>query len=446
MTAITFLVCTGALVTTAVLDLRTAARETKDSASAAASLPIDAMRAIPAVASAKRYDASGAIRASYDAPRQPPSRIASLFLQPEIACSSIAIAGRSPSAVGRNPTQATANGQRPTANGTLCIETSTAIVAARAHRWLRILAFALPASLLIGFLGGRLLASSIARRLRRIGDVVEQATRDDAYSLRVESSKGELGRTIGVLNELLARMQEREVALRRRTAEVEAANKDLESFAYSVSHDLRAPLGSVDGFAQALAEYTSDLDENARECVHWIREAARQMRDLIEGLLQMSRLARTDIEQGTVDLTAIARAIGDSLRQAHPEREIDFVVRDGVRVTGDEHLLRAVMENLLSNAWKFTRDASRARVEFGVVEDNGHPAYFVRDNGAGFDPTHASKLFRPFQRLHSMREFEGTGIGLATVQRIIQRHGGTAWAEGDVGKGATIYFTMGTAA
>ena len=151
----------------------------------------------------------------------------------------------------------------------------------------------------------------------------------------------------------------------------------------------------------------------------------------------MSRLARTEVQREPVDLSSIATSVAESLRQSNPERSVRFDIRSGLRTVGDERLLRAVLENLMSNAWKFTRNKSEARIEFG---QNGG-AYYVRDNGAGFDPSHAAKMFRPFQRLHSTREFEGTGIGLATVQKIIERHGGRAWAEGEVEKGATIYFT-----
>jgi light-regulated signal transduction histidine kinase (bacteriophytochrome) len=164
------------------------------------------------------------------------------------------------------------------------------------------------------------------------------------------------------------------------------------------------------------------------------------MRDLIDGLLQMTRLTRLELQREPVDLSGIAQSVAESLQQGSPERTVRFDIRNGVRTIGDERLLRAVLENLMSNAWKFTRHKADARIEFG--EQGG--AYYVRDNGAGFDPVHASKMFRPFQRLHSMREFEGTGIGLATVQKIVERHGGRAWAEGEVDKGATIYFTTGT--
>lgn len=247
------------------------------------------------------------------------------------------------------------------------------------------------------------------------------------------------------LDQLTAEMQAREVALRRRTTELESANRDLESFASAVAHDLRAPLGSILGFAQALEEdYVGALDDAGRECARWIGESAKQMQELLDGLTQMSRLSRSEMQRSEVDLSAMARGIAATLQRAHPEREVDFAIADGIVADGDERLLRAVMENLIGNAWKFTGKREAARIEIGVRREEGLPAYYVRDNGAGFDPEHAAKMFRPFQRLHSEREFAGTGIGLATVQKIVQRHGGRTWAEGEPGRGATIWFTTGS--
>jgi light-regulated signal transduction histidine kinase (bacteriophytochrome) len=190
--------------------------------------------------------------------------------------------------------------------------------------------------------------------------------------------------------------------------------------------------------------YGGELNADGREYVQWIIESANQMRSLIDGLLSLSRLTRAEMRRGPVDLTAIARAIANSLAKSRPDRGVEFKIADNVVADGDEMLLRAVLENLIGNAWKFTEKESVPRIEFGVSSDNGQRAYYVRDNGAGFDPTQAAKMFRPFQRLHSSNEFEGTGIGLATVQRILQRHGGKAWGEGEPGHGATIYFTTGS--
>jgi signal transduction histidine kinase len=251
--------------------------------------------------------------------------------------------------------------------------------------------------------------------------------------------RGALGAIVDAANDLLARVQDRELALRRRTVELEAANKDLEAFTFSVSHDLRAPIGAIDGFSQALDDET--LSATGRECVHWIRDSCKQMHDLVDGLLQMSRLSRAEVEREDLDASELARSVAESLRQREPERAVDFRIQDGIHVNADPRLMRAVLENLMANAWKFTRKHDKATIEFGA--QNGH--LYVRDDGAGFDPGHAAKMFQAFQRLHSRDEFEGTGIGLATVERILHRHGGKIWAEGEVEKGATFYFTTGTA-
>ncbi len=247
-------------------------------------------------------------------------------------------------------------------------------------------------------------------------------------------------------SQLVDAAQKREVALRRKIAELEAANKDLESFAATVSHDLRAPVGSISGFAQALDEdYASKLDDAGRECIYWIRHSASQMLSLIEGMLQLARLTRVEVHRSDVDISRMAREVAEGLQRAHPDRAVDFVIPDGIIASGDERLLRAVLDNLIGNAFKFTSKRPGARIEIGAHDDEGTPAFYVRDNGAGFAPEHAAKMFRPFQRLHSEKEFSGTGIGLATVHRIVQRHGGRVWAEGEPEKGATVYFTTGGA-
>ncbi len=237
--------------------------------------------------------------------------------------------------------------------------------------------------------------------------------------------------------------REKERELRRRSAELAAANKDLEGFAYSVSHDLRAPLRSMDGFSQALVEDFGDrLDGDARDYLERIRAASQRMGRLIDGILALSRVARTDIAHETVDLSALAEETVADLRQAEPARSVVVHVHEGMDVQGDERLMRLAMENLIGNAWKFTAASDPARIEVGTRTEGGSTVYFVRDNGAGFDPRYVDKLFRPFQRLHLDREFEGTGIGLATVARIIHRHGGRVSADGEIGSGATIEFTF----
>ncbi len=223
----------------------------------------------------------------------------------------------------------------------------------------------------------------------------------------------------------------------------EAANRDLEAFSYSVAHDLRAPLRGIDGFSHALEEdYGALLDSKGREYLQRVRSSAQHMGHLIDALLALGRVTRVNIRDESVDLSALARGTAERLKALQPSRAVEIVVGDGFREKGDSALLGAVIENLLGNAWKFTRDRPNARIELGRVKEGKRTRYFVRDNGAGFDMAYASKLFGVFQRLHSTSEFEGTGIGLATVQRIVQRHGGRVWAEGKVGEGACFYFTL----
>jgi len=234
---------------------------------------------------------------------------------------------------------------------------------------------------------------------------------------------------------------ERRVA--ERTAQLEKANKELESFAYSVSHDLRAPLRVIDGFSQALLEDCATLDPKSTNYLHRVRASAQRMGELIDDLMQLSRVGRADLRRQRVDLSEIARTVVAELLQRDPDRQVEVDIEDALVVDVDHRLMRLVFDNLLGNAWKFTAKVARPRVQ--VRSDHageGSDVYFVRDNGAGFDMTYADKLFRPFQRLHTEIEFPRTGIGLATSHRIIDRHGGRVWAEGAVGRGATIYFTV----
>jgi light-regulated signal transduction histidine kinase (bacteriophytochrome) len=224
---------------------------------------------------------------------------------------------------------------------------------------------------------------------------------------------------------------------------LESANKELEAFSYSVSHDLRAPLRSIDGFSQALLEdYQDKLDDEGQNHLQRVRAATQRMAQLIDDMLALSRVTRAEINREPIDLSALARSLPAELQKAEPGREVEFVIEDGLVANGDARLLRIVLENLFRNAWKFTGKHPRAKIEFAATQNNGKSAYFVRDDGAGFDMAYVNKLFGAFQRLHAMTEFNGTGIGLATVQRIIRRHGGRVWAEGEVEKGATFYFTL----
>lgn len=281
--------------------------------------------------------------------------------------------------------------------------------------------------------------------LRRVNAALEARLRErnaelarDHQALRIEVA--ERHRAEAELRRLNAELEQR---VAERTVQLEAANKELEAFCYSVSHDLRAPLRSIAGFSQALLEDWGDkLDEEGKDYLLRVRAAGFRMGLLIDDLLQLSRLTRAEMSRDRVDLSALARAVTAELQRTQPERRVEVIIADGLLAQGDARLLRAALENLLSNAWKFTGKRPEGRIEFGVIEHNARPAYFVRDNGAGFDMTYADKLFRPFQRLHSPIEFEGTGVGLATVQRIIHRHGGDVWADGAEEQGATFYFTL----
>lgn len=267
----------------------------------------------------------------------------------------------------------------------------------------------------------------------------------------LRDASGKIIGTVGAAQEI-TRQKEAEMALREardtleervheRTLQLEAANRELESFAYSVSHDLRAPLRAIDGFSQALMEdYSPVLDEDGLDYLQRVRKASQRMGQLIDDLLMLSRVTRSEIRKERVNLSAIAHEVVGELRQIEPERQVEFNIEDNLIVNGDARLLQIVLENLLSNAWKFTAQKYIPRIELGYNEESGE--YFVRDNGVGFDMTYVDKLFGAFQRLHTDHEFEGTGIGLATVRRIIHRHGGSIRAEGHVGKGATFHFSF----
>lgn len=238
-------------------------------------------------------------------------------------------------------------------------------------------------------------------------------------------------------------LRESKQALLDRTVQLEAANRELEAFSFSVSHDLRAPVRAIDGFSQALLEDCGALLNGAgKGHLTRIREATRRMGQLIDGLLELSRYTRGGVRRESVELDAHAEAILDDLKRSDPTHQVDVIIERGLTACGDSRLLRVALENLLRNAWKFSRKKARAQIELGQREHQGQRAFFVRDNGAGFDMTYSQRLFGAFQRLHPRTEFEGTGIGLATVQRIIHRHGGRIWAESAPEQGATFFFTL----
>lgn len=236
---------------------------------------------------------------------------------------------------------------------------------------------------------------------------------------------------------------ELEARVMERTAQLEDANKELEAFSYSVSHDLRAPLRSIDGFSLALLEdYSSTLDPNGKDYLNRLRGASQAMATLIDDLLELSRITRHEIRLEKIDLSRMAEEIIGGLKQTEPNRTVEVDITPALTATGDPHLVKIALQNLIGNAWKFTGRRKDARIEIGSVSQNGKKIYFVKDNGAGFNSKYIDKLFVPFQRLHSPKEFPGTGIGLATAHRIIKRHSGRIWAEGEPEKGATFYFTL----
>jgi len=281
------------------------------------------------------------------------------------------------------------------------------------------------------------LTDAFNQMLDRIGD----------QNRALKASEEELRRYAGELEQRVEErtheLEERNEALRRNAAELAASNTELDAFAYSVSHDLRAPLRSIDGFSQVLLEdYAARLDEAGPGSPQRVRAATQRMGTLIDDLLKLARVTRAEMRTEAVDLSGMAQDIAAELQRTTPARQVEFAIAPGLGARGDPRLLRVALDNLLRNSWKYTAKQAQPRIEFASIQVNGTRAFMVRDNGAGFDMKYADKLFGVFQRLHSASEFEGTGVGLATVRRIITRHGGRTWAEGAVGQGATFYFTL----
>jgi light-regulated signal transduction histidine kinase (bacteriophytochrome) len=285
--------------------------------------------------------------------------------------------------------------------------------------------------------GGRVHTFDTVRRCKDGRDIDVSVTISP-----VRDSSGDVVGASKVARDITDRKRAEEALARAKIA-AETASRELEAFSYSVAHDLRAPLRSIDGFSLALLEDCADkLDEEGQKYLKAVRGSAQYMAQLIDSLLMLSGMTRSALHHDPVDLSGLARATAARLQSAQPERDVELVIANAQSDTGDARLLGILFDNLLSNAWKFTGRRKKARIEFGSIQDNGQAVYFVRDNGAGFDMAYSAKLFGVFQRLHRVSEFEGSGIGLATVQRIVRRHGGRIWAEGEVDRGATFYFTL----
>jgi signal transduction histidine kinase len=311
-------------------------------------------------------------------------------------------------------------------------------------------------SLFVAMLISSTFRKSVAQPIIQLAETARRVSRERDYSARVTPTReqNELAVLIDAFNEMLREIQQRDSALQQahdeleqrvseRTRELESSNRELEAFSYSVSHDLRAPLDTMNGFSYVLTKnYEDKLDANGKQALLGIRAAVRRMAELIDDLLNLSRVTTSSMRREEIDLSDFARSIMEELCRNDPDRKVQFVAPAQAATYADARLLRIVMENLLRNAWKYTSHHDHARIEFGEEVRNGRSAYFIKDDGSGFDPRGADRLFQPFQRLHSAAEFPGNGIGLATVRRIVQRHGGEVWAEGEIEKGATFHFTL----
>jgi signal transduction histidine kinase len=331
-------------------------------------------------------------------------------------------------------------------------------------------------SVLAAYALSRVLQGTISKPILALAEAARAVSSRQDYSLRApQGAGGELHDLTEAFNHMLARIEaqnqtltanevelrryatelEQRVAertadletsnesLRRNAAELMVANAELDAFAYSVSHDLRAPLRSIDGFSQiVLEDHAPKLDEGGRDALRRVRAASQRMGALIDSLLRLARISRVTMSRERVDLSDVATRVVSDLQRGDPDRQVDVSIEAGLEAWGDRRLLEVALDNLLRNSWKYTTKQPQPRIELGTTRVNGERAFMLRDNGAGFDMQYADKLFAEFQRLHSEKEFEGTGVGLATVRRIVSRHGGRIWAEGAVDQGATFYFTL----
>lgn len=339
--------------------------------------------------------------------------------------------------------------------GSVYIRSSLRQITQRVERYAAIAGVLLLLCLLAALAVSSVFGRAVAEPITRLAEVARSVSRDRNYSIRVTPSaeRDEVAVLIEAFNEMLTQIEARDAALEKardemerrveeRTAQLVAANKELEAFSYTVSHDLRGPLEIISTITYILErDYAGSLNAKGKDFIRDAQAAAKRMSELIDDLLTLSRVATSEMRQETVDLSALACEVAGELQKREPQRRVEFVIGEGAVIEGDPTLLRVVMDNLLSNAWKYSSHQPHARIEFGWSEEDGRRVYFVKDNGAGFDSASAVRLFQPFQRLHSTADFPGTGVGLATVQRIVSRNGGRIWAQAALGQGATFYFT-----
>jgi signal transduction histidine kinase len=339
--------------------------------------------------------------------------------------------------------------------GTVYLAAETSDVARRAGRFGLISAGMLIICFAIALLATSAVRHLVTDPLTGLANTAQIVTRERDYSVRakIPPSSDELSFLVQSFNEMLEQIQTRDRALEatrsdlerrveERTAELSATNKELEAFSYSVAHDLRGPLQHINNIGFLLQHSSEGLNEGGRMLVDRLLEGASRMSGLIDDLLNLSRASSHPLHRTLIDLTHIAEAVASRLQADSKGRQVHFIIAKGAHIFADDGLMQVVLDNLLGNAWKYSSKMESAEIEFGYIEEESGTVYFVRDNGAGFNPRYADRLFRPFQRLHSQSEFTGTGVGLATAYRIITRHGGKIWAKGNVDQGATFFFTV----
>jgi len=411
---------------------------------------LSALKADPHLVAAALYDKDGHLFATY------PAGLAAAALPPAPQADGYRFQpGR---LIGFEPVAQGANDRL----GTLYLESDTEAVYDSLRLSGIIAVLVMGVALLAAYFLAAALQGRISEPILALAGTAAAVSERQDYSVRAAKlGADELGVLTDAFNQMLGRIEEQERTLRsyateleqrvavrtheleKRAAELQAANSELDAFAYSVSHDLRAPLRSIDGFSQVLLEdYAARLDDAGRDSLHRVRAASQRMATLIDDLLKLARVTRAEMRTEPVNLSRMAQEIVLDIQRATPDRQVDIAITPGLETWGDSRLLRVALDNLLRNSWKYTGKQTQPRIEFTAVDENGGRVFAIKDNGAGFDMQYADKLFGVFQRLHSAAEFEGTGVGLATVRRIINRHGGRIWAEGTVGQGATFFFTL----